>query len=481
MQQEIPLDTTRRLARYIANVQYEDIPPEHYEALKKNIVDITGAIIAGHNADGIEQMLGLIDGWGGKEEARILFRGKRCVSHWAAFINSAMGRGVDCEDNEENGAHPSASMWPTVLACADKLGGISGKDMLLGYALGRDIGARVNFSNLDYHGFEPVNTAGVFATTAIACRLFGLTEDQTISALGHAMNFAGGSFQSNIDGVLGVRVNQGMASFNGILAAELAQAAVTGPYNAFEGVYGYFHLFANDKVLPEILLDGLGTKFLGERINFKRWPSCGQTSAATDLALQLVDEGLDYNDIESIHVRQSPSGYNLAGKDFEAGPNISVSTQFCAAYCIANALVRKHPTLDQFNDRETALHPEVVRLCKRITTAPDPSFLEMEVEVDPSDPLGPVLKNRGKYLRVEFDITLKDGTAYTKALDFWKGYSQNPLSLDEIIEKYRDSVKFVPGAISAENSEKLLNDILHLEDIGNLDDLMGYTLDTLTK
>lgn len=477
----LPDGTTRKIAEAVVDAKYEDMSAEHYDILKKSIIDAYGAMIAGSDAAAVPELLSLAKKWGGSPEANVAFYDFKCPAHTAAYLNTVMTRALDYEDNEENGSHPTASIWPAIVSASQLVGGVSGKEALLAFGVGRDIEARLNLANLKYDGFDPVTTAVLFGSTAAVGKIFGLNEDQMVEAFGIALNEAGGTWQSNMDSALTVRMNQGQASRNALLSCEYAQAGLTGAHNVFEGVYGYFHLFANDKVLPEILLDGLGTEFLGERINFKRWPSCGQTAAATDLALQLVDEGLDYNDIESIHVRQSPSGYNLAGKDFEAGPNISVSTQFCAAYCIANALVRKHPTLDQFNDRETALDPEVVELCKRITTAPDPSFLEMEVEVDPSDPLGPVLKNRGKYLRVEFDITLKDGATYTKALDFWKGYSQNPLSLDEIIEKYRDSVKFVPGAISAENSEKLLNDILHLEDIGNLDDLMEYTLDTLAK
>lgn len=473
MQQQIPMDTTRRLAHYIANVQYDDIPPEHYEALKKNIVDITGALVSGYNADGIEQIFGLIEEWGGKEESRIIFRNKSCVGHWAAFINSAMGRGVDCEDNEENGAHPTASMWPTVLACADKLGGISGKEMLLGYALGRDIGARVNFSNLDYHGFEPVNTAGVFATTAIACRLFGLTEEQTVSALGHAMNFAGGSFQSNIDGVLGVRVNQGMASFSGMLAAELAQAGVTGPYNAFEGVYGYYHLFANDQVAPNVLLDGLGEKFLGQCVNFKHWPSCAQTAAATDIALEYVSEGIEPDDVDHVDIRLSPSGFNLVGKPFKLGKTPSVETQYSVRYCFSNVLTRKVPKLEQYTSAEGASDPRVIGFLDKISVSPDPSFNEMPVEVADDDPTAHIVRTRGRYYRCEIDLYTKDGTKHPKVVDYWKGHSRNPLSMDDIIEKYWDNIAYGAGILSKQAAAEELEMILHLETLDTSDKLIA--------
>lgn len=461
----LPKDTTRRIAKAVAEAKYEDVPTEHYEILKKSIVDVYGAMIAGCEAAAVPELLALAKKkWGGAEEAGVAFYDFKCPAHNAAYINAVMARALDYEDNEENGSHPTGSIWPAIMAASQLVGGISGKEALLAFAVGRDVEARLNLANKRYDGFDPVTTAVLFGSTAAVGKIMRLSEDQMVDAFGIALNEAGGTWQSNADSALTVRMNNGQAARNAILSCEFAGMGLTGAHSVFEGVYGYFHLFAHDLVLPDILLDGLGTKYLGARINFKRWPSCGQTSAATDLALQLVADGLDYHNIESIHVRQSPSGYNLAGKDFEAGPNISVSTQFCAQYCIANSLVRKHPTLEQFNNREVALDPEVVAFCKKITTAPDPSFLEMDIEVDPNDPLAPVLKNRGKYLRVEFDITLKNGDKFTEALDY-------PLSMNDIIEKYRDSVMFIPGAITTEDSEKLLESVLHLEDVDDFNTL----------
>ena len=473
MEQIMPNGTTKSLARYVANVTYEDIPAEHYEALKKNIVDITGAIIAGHNADGIGQLFGLVEDWGGKEEASILHYGRKCPAHWAAFLNSAMGRGVDCEDNEENGAHPTASMWPTVLACADKVGSISGKDMIFAYAIGRDIGQRLNFSNLDYHGFEPVNTAGVFATTAIACKIFGLNEDQIVSAFGHALNFAGGSFQSNIDGALGVRVNQGMASLSGILAAEFAAAGVTGPHNVFEGVYNYFHLFANDRAVPSVLLGDLGKKFFGQCVNFKRWPSCAQTAPSTDIALDLVSEGVDYHDIDHVDIRLSPTGYNLVGGEFSLGKSPSVDAQYNVRYCFSNVMVRKHPKLEQYSNAEKASDPEVLGLVKKINVSPEPDFNVMPVDVADDDPLAGVLRTRGHYYRAEIDVHMKDGSTISRAADYWRGHSKKPLALEDLIEKYWDNVEYGSGIVSKGVAEEVLDKILHIEDVQSSTDYIA--------
>jgi hypothetical protein len=61
-----------------------------------------------------------------------------------------------------------------------------------------------------------------------------------------AFNSCGGSFQSHIDGSLGVRFLQGRVAQSGVISARLALKGVTGPRYFLDGVYGYFHLYGKD-------------------------------------------------------------------------------------------------------------------------------------------------------------------------------------------------------------------------------------------
>lgn len=55
----LPEDTTRRIAKAVAEAKYEDVPTEHYEILKKSIVDVYGAMIAGCEAAAVPELLAL--------------------------------------------------------------------------------------------------------------------------------------------------------------------------------------------------------------------------------------------------------------------------------------------------------------------------------------------------------------------------------------------------------------------------------------
>jgi 2-methylcitrate dehydratase PrpD len=80
-----------------------------------------------------------------------------------------------------------------------------------------------------YDGFDPTGVSVVFASTAAAARILGLSPQQTLNALGLALNRCGGSFQSNVDATLAVRVIQGWVAQTGLECAQMALAGITGP------------------------------------------------------------------------------------------------------------------------------------------------------------------------------------------------------------------------------------------------------------
>ena len=62
-----------------------------------------------------------------------------------------------------------------------------------------------------------------------ASKILGLSQKETWNALALALNSCGGSFQSHVDGSLGVRFVQGRVAQDGVLSARLAAKGITGP------------------------------------------------------------------------------------------------------------------------------------------------------------------------------------------------------------------------------------------------------------
>lgn len=301
-----------------------------------------------------------------------------------------------------------------------------------------------------YDGFDPTGICGIFATTAIAGRLLRLNSKQMLDALALAFNKAGGSFQSNIDGSLAVRVIQGFVSQGGIISAQLARRGITGPKNFLEGIYGYFHLYAKDKFDPHSVTKGLGEKFQMDQTLFKKYPSCGCTLAATDAILELAKEkDLTPKDIEAIHIKVPPYNYKLAGAQFEIGDNPKVSAQFNIQYCVANALLRQSSKLHHF-DEACIREPTIMALTKNIHVSPDPSL---------GDP-----DRLGFSLAAHMKVITKKGSTYHKAVDVPRGIPGNPLTQEEHLEQFRDCVDYADKILLTVDTEKIISMVGRLEE-----------------
>jgi 2-methylcitrate dehydratase PrpD len=271
-----------------------------------------------------------------------------------------------------------------------------------------------------------------------------------LNVLALAFNKAGGSFQSNIDGSLAVRVIQGFVSQGGIICAQLAQRGITGPKNFLEGTYGYFHLFAKDKRNPQAITQGLGTRFEMDKTLFKKYPSCGGTLGSTDAILALVKEkGLTPKDVEHIDVEVPPYNCNLVGGDFKIGDNPKVNAQFNIKYCVANALLRKSSKLNHF-DEFFIRDPEVIKLTKKVRVIPVPAL---------DDP-----ERLGFSLAAHMKVTTKKGDVYPKAVDIPRGIPGNPMTPEEHMERFRDCVSYAGKPVSPANVEKIISMVGRLEE-----------------
>lgn len=435
-----------KLVEYILLTQYEDLPDEVIDTAKNLILTIFGTTIAGAMAKGCEALVNQIREWQGKKEASILIHGGKVPAFNAVLVNSYMARALDFDDGIRPGMHVGASVVPAALAASEIASGCSGKEFLTAIVVGAEVADRIN-SISDYDGFDPTGICSIFAATAAASRILQLDKDQTWNALAIAFNKSAGSFQSNIEGALSVRLIQGFSSQGGILSAQLAQSGFTGPKAFLEGVYGYFHLYAKDAHDPEKVAGELGKRFELLQTIFKKYPSCFDTYASTEATLDLVQErAVNPNDIDRIDINVTPYVYKLVGGQFRIGENPKVNAQFSIRYCIANALLRKSSKLEHF---EEALirDPQIMNLIEKVNVVSDPA-----------------LDRRGE-TALDMQVTFKDGDVNNRSLDFPSGSPENPLNNQEHTNRFRSCIEFSGEILPKKNIENLTTLVGELEEL----------------
>ncbi|VBB44877.1 MmgE/PrpD family protein [uncultured Desulfatiglans sp.] len=461
------MESEKELAGYATKLRYRDLPDTSVSVIKNMVLTVLGTTIAGAAEEGCKAMVDLVREWGGKEEATIFVYGGKAPAHNVAAANSVMARALDFCDAMSPGIHLGSSVVPTAYAIAELMAGCSGEDFIAHLAAATELAARINAVS-DYDGFDPTGVCGVFAATVVAGRMLGLNPEQMLHALALAFNRAGGSFQSNVDGALAVRVIQGFVSQNGIICAQLAKRGISGPRNFLKGIYGYLHLYGRASCRPVEMTKGLGEVFRLNDIIFKKYPSCGCTLASTDAALDLIGkENFRPEHILRVDIRVSPYAYKLAGHPFELGENLKVNAQFSIQYCIANALIRKTSKLVHF-DKISVMDEKVLELIKKIYVHEDINLGVPGIKTD---------KNT-THLSVKMKVTTLDGNVYYKAVDLPRGNPVRPLSNAEHFERFYDCISYSKYLISNDRAAALCSRADGLEKVSDVRTMIPLLMQT---
>ncbi len=449
-----------KVVSFIKNATYDDLNETDIEYVRKQILTFVGCVIAGSSNMGCEEVVGIARDLGGKEECTIMVHGGKVPAQQAAFVNGVMGRALDVCDHIKPGMHVGSGMIPAIYAAAQLRGGVSGKEFMNAVAVGDEIALRMNLEEEDYNGFDPTGIAGVFGAAAGYAKMLDMDEKEILHTLALAFNRAGGSFQCNIDGALGVRIIEGWIGQAGVECGRLAQAGLTGPENFLSGVYSYTHLFTRDRITAEDIFKGLGEEpYQTYTLGFKKYPSCGMTQGSTELIMQMMKEyGFKAADVDHIVLTMPTYGYNLVGL-FHLGDNPKVNAQFGTPYCIANALVREEVKLEQF-EPEFVVDPEVLEFVKKIETVCDPG-----------------MDHTRTHYASDIEVFTTDGKSYKGSIDVSPGTQEAPLKDEDFKRRFYDCVDFSGKDFLAERADHIFDLCMRIDELEDVQELF----DAITK
>lgn len=438
------------LVRHVTSTRYDDLPPGVVEAAKLSILDCIAAGIAGSTAPGVAEVLGVLRHWGGRPESRVAFFGDRMPAHDAATINAVMSHALEIDDAHYPAiVHPTTPTLWSALAVADAQGPTSGKDLILSIVLGVDLMARLALAatrtlDLGYH----TELYAVFGAAATAGKLKGLGESQLHHALGIAFPQAAAAVQAGIDGALVKRLQLGLNAANGIKAVALAQAGITGVSKVLDGKYGLYRLFNHSGCDRQVLLDGLGSRYLGAELSTKLYPSSRCAHAATEGTLDLAKRhDIRADDVEGVVVEVQDGCYKREQRPYD--PSVGTpqaAAQFSIDYNVAAALLWREVFVRQMQDAAT-LDPRAIALASRVTIRRN----EKEKGATP-------------YLPVNIAIRMKDGTELTTTVTRLRGTPDDPLTWDEIVaERLGRCVEFSAVKLAPEALNELQDLVRGLE------------------
>jgi 2-methylcitrate dehydratase PrpD len=431
-----------RLAGFVHDARFDGLPHAARHAARRALVNIVGCCLSGASHEIVETAARALLPLGGARTTSLLGRIERTDMLTAALLNCMSSAAYSFDDTHaQTILHPSGAVATTLLALAEQQP-MSGEDFLLAFVLGVDIASRVSKAvsvtpaSADM-GWSQTGIAAGIGAAAAAAKALGLDPQRINWSIAIAVLQASGLRVAH--GTMSATLIIGHAAQTGLRAALLAQQGLSAPLAPLEGKYGFASLYATQAHLP-YLTESLGTRFEVEALGYKPYPCGVVIHPALDAALAWhATHGRNGASIERIHLRVHPSAQALG---FRRHPTSALEAKVSLYHWIAAALSLGRAGIAE-GQPAVIDEPIVVRLREIIEVESD-SALTPEAAV--------------------LSLNLKSGEQQTISIDHCKGSVSNPMSDEDLCEKFRGQAHL---QLQPAQASRLLENCWQIEQLPN--------------
>lgn len=450
------MNETRDLAQWIVGLRWGAIPQDVIDYAKILILDTLGCMFGGSTQDSNKAALRFVRSLGGAPEATVVNYGDRTNAFNAAFLNASFGHGWDFDDMINAGAgHAVSSCTGASMALAERELS-SGREFLEAWIVGYEVTNRVGAATKPGHlkrGFHEVGTVGSFAGAGAASRLLRLDEWQTENALSITVSQAAGTFQhSQTTGGAIKRCHSGFAASNGVRSAMLAKQGMTGAREALEGAKGFVLCHSGEENDIGAITRDLGKEWYTTRAAMKPYACCAGQYGMLDVVYKLKEKyDLKAEDIKSIRLRASSRNLWMVGTIQGEDVKDIFGAQFSARFGIGLAFVIGNNGIKAYaqNTPPYGKWKEAVEVARKVEIVHDKEIPER----------GPIFA----YARCE--IQLQDGRFLEGESEDPKGFTGNPMTREERLNKFYSQALLVQTPEKADQIVELVEKIEELDDI----------------
>jgi 2-methylcitrate dehydratase PrpD len=352
-------------AAHALGVNWPALPLAVRDAAKVFLLDTVAVGVAGVRAPFAAEVF-RAETAGGTGSARIFGRPERVCPRAAAFVNAYQihAQEFDCV-HEPAVLHPYSSVLGALSAECTARPGIDGAHFGAALVAGVDIAVALGLAATSAIRFFRPATAGIFGATVALARLRGLTQAQTVAAIGHALAFASGTMQAHVEGTPGLALQVAAAARNAVCAADLAEAGLPGAAGAIDGPYGYLALFEKTHDLAPVLAS-LGRDFAVTGLSHKPFPTGRAGHGGIGAVQALLNRyAVAPGDIAVMRYVAPPLIAQLVGRPAQRGMRVAYA-RLCLPYLAARAANFGTVGLDAFSP--SALADEaVLDLAERVS------------------------------------------------------------------------------------------------------------------
>jgi 2-methylcitrate dehydratase len=447
---------TARMSRWAAALEFSQLSHEAVYQAKRFLLDSVGCALGGYQQHDVKIALEVLGEVAGRGPATVIGIGRRLDPVSASLANALMIRCMDYNDIywKQDPSHPS-DIFPAAIACCERAGS-GGKELIVGLVLGHEFEMRLceaAFPGIRERGWHHA-TLTAFVSPVVAGRALRLSAEQIQHAIGISAS-RHCTLGAVTAGKLTMMKNtvDPMATQSGVFAALLAEKGYTGPEHVIDGKEGLTHVFGPEWNL-DLLTEGLGESWRITQCGMKAFPTEALTHTPISAVLDLVKtNNLRPDEVQRIQIRSLARAADILSDPSKYDPHTKETADHSLPYVIAAALVERQVTPVQFA-MEKILDPQIREQLRKVEVVADPEI----------EKVFPALQ------RVIVNIDTTDGRRLSKQLDYPKGDPRNPLTDQEVEEKFS---ALSEGVLSKNAQTRVKDAIWRLERTGSISELMS--------
>ncbi|MGE5216441.1 MAG: MmgE/PrpD family protein [Chloroflexota bacterium] len=443
---------SRIIGRFAGALKLAEVPSAVVQKAKLVFLDTLGIALASSTMDFGMMVTRVAEKLGGANHSLLIGSSRRVVAANAVIANGTLAHGLDYDDTlEEAIVHTGSCAWMTALAVGEEVGA-SGPAMLESAIVGTEVLCKVGLvapGKFHARGFHPTAICSTFGAAAAAGKLYGLTPDRWVDALGLCGSQSSGIIEYLADGTWTKRMHPGWSAHGGVIATMLAKEGFRGPAKVFEGTHGFFSAFGgkNDYRFDKLL--ELGKEWEIPRLTFKSYP-CGSISHPyMDCALRIKQKHAPAPEqIAEVVCRTAEGPVHRLWEPLadKRSPVSSYGAKFSLPFSIAVMLVRGKAGLEEFSDAAIR-DSDILALAAKVRYQLDPTI------------------DYPRHFSGHVQVRMNDGTTVEENQPHPRGGLEDPLPPGEIEAKFRANAGLVlPG----HKIEKVINLIEGLDQLPSI-------------
>lgn len=447
------------MARQLASLRYEDLPPSAVEAAKVRLLDSVGCALGALGIDPAPLVIQHVADLGGKPECTVIGAGLRTNCPGAAFANSALIRLLDANDiffGRAMGGHPS-DFLSGPLAMAERQHA-DGKTLITAVVISYEVACRFSEAQKPEsknRAWDYATLAG-FAGAASAAYVLGLDAARLAQAMALGGNHAGSFSELRRGEVPSCKATASAAVLQwAVQAALLAGAGLTGPLTLIEGSHGFIRGVGGEWDEADRLTGPL-QDFYVEKMQTKFVPAIGTSQSTLAAVLQLREaHGVRADQVEAVLVELAdiPLTHEQQTDPARLSPTTRETADHSLPYLVAVALMDGEITQRQFTDNRW-LKPATRALMARVQYRGAP---DLNVYCPGSYPARVTIRTAG-------------GASHTAEVPYPPGHPGNPMDRHQTAEKFR---RLAREALPAARLEAAIGQLLDLERVDDVAKLMA--------